>query len=329
VYKKKCNNFFLSSLFYKILYYSPMNIGILVFSEAERDFGSASKELLKTATDLGHTAKIFFEPFFTFEHTEEGLKVFYEGILLEEKPDVWIARPNFIEEPMPHGATLEALQELQTPILNGNASAILISKEKLAQHLAFKRAGIPMPPWAIVRSPKHAVDVAKRISFPVIIKVPFGTQGKGVFFAHDTETFCPIVEYLNVRDGNPLIIEKFIAEANRCDIRVLVLNGKVAAAMERRARPGDVRANASIGGQGFPVELSKEEEELALRATKTIGLDLAGVDILRSKNGPLIIEINANPGFTELEKATGIDVAKLIVKGAIELAETPAKVSTL
>ncbi len=176
-----------------------------------------------------------------------------------------------------------------------------------------------MPPWAIVRAPAHALEAANRLGFPVIMKVPFGTHGKGVFYAIDSETFLPMVEYLNVRDGNPLIIEKFITEAQRKDLRVLVLQGKIVTAMERTARAGDVRAKASLGGSGTAVELSVAESALALKATEVVGLDLAGVDILRSTDGPLLIEINANPGFGELERATGMDVAKVIVEAAAHL----------
>lgn len=258
----------------------------------------------------------FYEILFAFEYTSEGFKAYYNGKPFIA-PDVIIARPNFVEEPMPHATTLEALKQMGIPVLNGNPEALVISKDKLTQHLRFKAANLPMPPWAIVRAPAHALEAANRLGFPVIMKVPFGTHGKGVFYAIDSETFSPMVEYLNVRDGNPLIIEKFISEAQRKDLRVLVLQGKIVAAMERTARAGDVRANASLGGSGTAVELSVAESALALKATEVVGLDLAGVDILRGANGPLLIEINADPGFGELERATGMDVAKVIIEAAV------------
>lgn len=297
-----------------------MHIGILNFNDSAADRVTGVSRLIEAAQQKGHTASAYYEALFAFEHTKSGLEVYYEGKAFEA-PQVMIARPNFVQEPMPHAATLEAFQHLHIPVLNGSPDGLIISKEKLAQHLIFTKNHLPMPAWAIARNPAHALDAAKHLTFPVVIKVPFGTHGKGIFYAENSETLSPIVEYLNVRDGNPVIIEKFISEANRSDIRVLVLQGKVIAAMERKARPGDVRANASLGGQGFPVTLSAEEIALAIRATQLVNLDLAGVDLLRSAQGPLIIEINANPGFAELEKATGIDVAKCIVEGALKMTQ--------
>lgn len=296
-----------------------MNIGILIFSDPSLDKASGFARLVEAGQSLGHDMSVLYETLFAFAHTPEGFKAYYDGKPFVA-PDVIIARPNFVEEPMPHATTLDALSQLGVRVLNGNPEALLISKDKLTQHLRFKASNLPMPPWAIVRAPAHALEAANRLGFPVIMKVPFGTHGKGVFYATDSETFLPMVEYLNVRDGNPLIIEKFITEANRRDLRVLVLHGKVVTAMERIARTGDVRANASLGGVGVAAVLSPEEEALALKATAVVGLDLAGVDILRSESGPLIIEINANPGFGELERATGIDVAKVIVEAATALA---------
>ena len=152
------------------------------------------------------------------------------------------------------------------------------------------------------------------IGFPVMIKVAFGTHGKGVFLAENIETLSPIVDYLTIRDGNPVIIEEFVAEAGRKDLRAFVIGDQVIAAMERTARDGDVRANASLGGVGRPVTLTDEEQQIAVKATKAFDLDLAGVDLLRSARGPLVIEVNANPGFEELTRATDIDVAGAIIE---------------
>ena len=147
-----------------------------------------------------------------------------------------------------------------------------------------------------------------------MIKVAFGTHGKGVFLAENIETLSPIVDYLTIRDGNPVIIEEFVAEAGRKDLRAFVIGDQVIAAMERTARDGDVRANASLGGVGRPVTLTDEEQQIAVKATKAFDLDLAGVDLLRSARGPLVIEVNANPGFEELTRATDIDVAGAIIE---------------
>jgi len=174
-----------------------------------------------------------------------------------------------------------------------------------------------MPRWAIVHTVKEARRASALLGFPLIAKVAFGTWGAGVFYAENLETLQPIMHYLQVRDGNPVILETFIEEANRTDLRVFVVGGKIIAAMERKARPGDVRANTSIGGEGHTAQLTKDEERVALDAAHVSELDIAGVDILRSKQGPLVIEVNANPGFAELERVTGVNIAKTIIEFAI------------
>jgi ribosomal protein S6--L-glutamate ligase len=173
-----------------------------------------------------------------------------------------------------------------------------------------------MPKGMIVQDTGTAVQCADEVRYPVIVKVPFGTKGKGVFYAPSEEVLRPIADYISVRDKNPFIVEEFIAEANRSDIRVFVIGGEVIAAMQLDAPAGDVRSNA--GGTGRSVELTDEECTIAIKATATMKLDIAGVDILRSNRGPLVMEVNANPGFKELERVTGIDVAKKIIEFAVK-----------
>ena len=176
---------------------------------------------------------------------------------------------------------------------------------------------MPYPKSFVTKKPESALEAAIQIGFPVIIKVAFGTIGKGIFYAPDQETFGPIVEYLAIRDRNPVIVQEFIKEADRKDLRVFVVGGKIVASMERCAPEGDVRANTSNGGTGKVVILTKEEQDLALRVADVFGLEIIGIDLIRSNRGPLVIEVNANPGFSELERATGIDVAKAIIEFAV------------
>ena len=297
-----------------------MMIGILIFSDPAHEMASGSVRLVEAIETLGHTSIKLYESLFTIESDQGKLILHYDGKMFVA-PEVIIARPNFVQEPSQHAILLDALNAIGVPVLNGDATGLVISKNKLTQRLLFSKNNLAMPAWAISRAPDEALAAAKRIGFPVMIKIPFGTHGTGVFYADQPETFSPIADYLAVRDGNPAIVEKFVSAANRCDLRVFVLQGKVIAAMERHARAGDVRANASIGGTGTPVILSKDEEALAIRAAEICHLAIAGVDILRGTNGPLLIEINANPGFSELEKATRIDIAHAIVSAAVSLAK--------
>ncbi len=292
-----------------------MNIGILIFSEPQSEHYTTVDRLEKAATDLGHNIIKLYALQMTFTRDEGKMAMLHNGQQIPDV-DVIINRPNYIEEPSLRSHVTELLLEAGYPIVNGKADSVGLAKNKLAQHALFHKHGLPTPPFSIVRKPELALEAACAIGFPVVIKVAFGTIGKGVFYAPNHETFQPIAEYLSIRDRNPLIIEKFIEEAERKDLRIFILGGKILAAMERQAPEGDIRANTSSGGTGYQVTLTKEERALALRAAQISELDICGVDIIRSSKGPLILEINSNPGFRELERVTETNIAEAIIKYA-------------
>jgi ribosomal protein S6--L-glutamate ligase len=292
-----------------------MEIGILVFSLPRDDFASGHERLRSSVEALGHVAHVFYEPLLGFIQYENEIKISYDGKPLPQL-DVLITRPGYIEEPGLHGHVVDLLKRAGYLVIN-SSEGTSFSKNKIAQHVVFSGVGIPMPRWGVAHSTTEAVHVAKSIGFPVVIKVPFGTWGAGVFFAPQLEVLHTIAHYLSVRDRNPMLIEEFIKEAENSDIRVFVVGGKVIAAMQRTARANDIRANTSIGGSGKFVELGSDEIELAIRVVQIAGLEIAGVDIIRSARGPLILEINANPGFKEIEKVTGIDIAGAIISYAL------------
>lgn len=288
-----------------------MTIGILIFSHPKQDAFTNVVRLEQAAVSKGHKVVRLYEPYFTFIHNSTQHDLQYENKPVPQV-DVIIARPNFCQEPGLHRLVVESLQKAGHKVINGS-EGLFLAKNKLKQHIHLSEAKIPTPNWAIAHSPKQACEVVKEIGFPCMIKVAFGTLGTGVFYAENLETFSPIVDYLAIRDGNPVIIQEFIKEANRKDVRIFVIGDKVVAAMERKASKGDVRSNIGKGAEGQPIELTSDEIDLAIKTTKAFDLDIAGVDILRSNRGPLVIEINANPGFKELEQAVNVDVASAIV----------------
>jgi ribosomal protein S6--L-glutamate ligase len=291
-----------------------VTIAILIFSEPKDEQPSSSQRLRDAASALGHEAVVLYEPFLSFHSDGAGsLEVRHEGRTLPHI-DVIVARPNYIEEPGLHSSTVTLLTRAGYRMVNGNAAGVALSKNKLEQHTVFAEAGVAMPSWVMARGARQIEVAAEQLGYPVVLKVAFGTHGKGVFFATSPETLAPIADYLDVRDSCPLIVERFVAEANTTDVRVFVVGQTVVAAMERVARTGDIRANAAQGGEGHSVILTDAERDLALRAAAVARLDIAGVDILRSRTGPLVIEINANPGFAELERVTGVDIAKAIIE---------------
>ncbi len=305
-----------------------MKIGILIFSGPKHDEYTQAERFEEAGRDLGVEVVRIHEPLTAIRHDGDKTTFFADGgvDIASLALDAVICRPNFVEEPSLHQFTIQALQNLGLRVVNGSIRA---PKNKLDQRLRLAALNIPMPRWAIAHRPEQAVAAAEEIGYPVIVKMAFGTHGKGVFFAPTSETLLPIIDYLAVRDKNPVIIEEFIKtrvsppdqsggvkRGSASDLRAFVLNGKVIAAMERVAKAGDVRANASIGGTGRPVTLSPEEERMAIAATEAFQLEISGVDILRSSRGPLVIEVNANPGFRELENVTGVNVAKAIIEFA-------------
>ena len=146
-----------------------------------------------------------------------------------------------------------------------------------------------------------------------VIKLMVSTQGMGVLLAENKTNALAIAEAFQ-RLKKDFIVQEYIEESKGTDIRVLVVDGKIIAAMERKAQGEEFRSNLHLGGTSRPIELSLEEQEIALKATQLMGLDIAGVDILRSNKGPLVIEVNASPGLEGIETTTGIDVAESIIK---------------
>lgn len=292
-----------------------MKIGILTFGrpktlEAEPPF--ETRRLLETALARGHEARIFCEPFFAFREQNGKFEVFYDNEPMPEV-DVFIARTNFMEDSSIHLITIETLATLGYRIINNSPTSLNNAKNKLARKLLLSKAGIPTPRSTIVRDVSTISTEAAALGFPLVIKTPSGSCGRGVFLAENIETLLPIVDYLTINQKIPLLLEEFVKEAAGKDLRIFVAGEKIIAAMEREAKAGEVRSNIHAGGVGHSVELTEEEKNIALRAAKAVGLEIAGVDIIRSAHGPLVLEVNARPGFEGLEEATGIDVAGGII----------------
>lgn len=269
------------------------------------------ERMAEEASKRGHELTTYEEVYFSFGYNGQ-IKIYYEGEPLKGC-DIFFTKQAATHEPSLHTVTVETLKEAGFKVVNGMPT-FSVSKNKLASLLSLGESKIPIPRSIIVRNPQFAKAAAEEIGYPVVVKIAFGTHGKGVFLAKDPETLQPIADYLGLVDKNPIIVQEFIAEANQRDLRVFVVDGQVVAAMERVAQSEDFRSNAHLGGVGQPVELSQAEIEVALKAAEAMKLDVAGVDILRSDRGPLVIEVNSNPGFMELERATGANVAGALIE---------------
>jgi ribosomal protein S6--L-glutamate ligase len=201
--------------------------------------------------------------------------------------------------------------------------AISRSRDKLL----LSRKGIGMPRTGFAHHPDKIDDVIKTVGgAPVVIKLLEGTQGIGVVLADTQKAAESIIEAFMGLNAS-ILVQEFIKEAGGADIRCFVVGGKVVAAMKRQAAPGEFRSNLHRGGQASLVRLSPAERKTAVDAAKTMGLNCCGVDILRSNNGPVVMEVNSSPGLEGIEKATNKDVAAMIIE-FIEKSAEPHKTKT-
>lgn len=208
-----------------------------------------------------------------------------------------------------------------TSVIN-HSDAILNSRNKFRALQVCSQKGLDMPISVMSRSLSDIPAAFRHIAkFPMVMKLLQGAQGIGVMLGHDRSSVESVVATLLEFDKD-LIIQQYVKESGGADVRVLVVGGKVVAAMRRQAKRGEFRANIHRGGWGEQISrLPKSYERMALAAAKAVGLDIAGVDLLESSSGPKILEINSSPGFQELEKSTGINVAEKMIRLAIKAAK--------
>lgn len=204
--------------------------------------------------------------------------------------------------------------EMQGVFPLNESVAIGRARDKLRALQLLAREGIGLPVTAFAHGPKKAEDVLREVGgAPVVIKLVEGTQGIGVILAETDASALSIIEAFSAANID-IMVQEYIKEAHGSDIRALVVGGKMVAAMQRTGRPGDFRANLHRGGNAVAVELTEEERTTAIRAAEIMGLNVCGVDMLRSDRGPVVMEVNSSPGLRGIERATGVDVARLIIE---------------
>ena len=197
------------------------------------------------------------------------------------------------------------------------AAAIAVARDKLATAQAMIAAGIPVPASMVVRSAgqlEAALDVVGGL--PVVMKVLRGSRGVGVVLLETLEDLRMHAQLL-WQAGEEVLLQRFVAEAGRTDIRAIVVGDQVVAAMERRASSGEFRSNVHQGGTVHAVTLARDVAALAVRASRALGLGVGGVDLILAREGPLVLEVNASPGLSGIERATGVDVATAMVQHAL------------
>lgn len=198
-----------------------------------------------------------------------------------------------------------------------NAASITQSRDKLFSLQLLLSHGVEIPTTGFANSPLDTSDLISMVGgSPLIIKLLEGTQGKGVVLAETKKAAESVINAFKSLNAN-ILVQEFIKEANGKDLRLFVVDGKVVAAMQREALPGEFRANIHLGGKASIVKVTPEEKRIAVKAAKAMNLKIAGVDIIRSSKGPLLLEVNSSPGLEGIEGATGKDIAGEMIK-AIE-----------
>ena len=191
--------------------------------------------------------------------------------------------------------------------------AISRSRDKLRSLQLLARKGIGLPVTGFAHSPDDTQDLIRIVGgSPLVIKLLEGTQGMGVVLAETPKAAESVIDAFTGLKVN-ILVQEFIKEAECSDIRCFVVGGKVVASMKRQAKEGEFRSNLHRGGTSSTVKISPEERKTAVRAARIMGLNVAGVDILRSKHGPAVLEVNSSPGLKGIESTTGIDVASKII----------------
>ena len=240
------------------------------------------------------------------------LGVRYQGEFLG-RPDAVI--PRIGSSVTSYGAAVVRHFEMMKVYCVVTTDALLRARDKrtATQYLAAK--GLPVPDSVFTAMPENVESMLNLLgeNFPIVIKTLNSTQGQGVILGESFTSSQSIAEAF-IRLREEIMLQRFIGEAKGKDLRVFVVGGKVVATMERSAQNGEFRSNLHRGAISSRVRISKQEEEIALQAAELMGLEVAGVDILRSEKGPLILEINASPGLEGIEGTTGVDIAGHIIK---------------
>jgi len=276
-----------------------------------------TRRLVQAAKDRGHRARVLDTLRCTLSLERGAPGLLYEG---EPVGPIDVVIPRIGASITPYGlAVVNQLDMMGVPVLN-NSVPIARSRDKFRCLQLLARFGIDIP-RTVMTNQKAEVPMALRQigGLPAILKLIRGTQGIGVMIAHTQEEIEGILGTMSEL-GQEILLQEFIGESRGRDLRILVVGDRAVAAMRRTAMAGEFRSNLHRGGEGKPVKIPAGYAEVALQATRVMGLELAGVDLLETKQGPKVMEVNSSPGFEGLERATQVDVAGMIIEHATQFA---------
>ncbi len=273
----------------------------------------STKRLKEVAKARGHDVKVikYRECYASIE--KNNPTVSYRGEDLSQYDAVI---PRIASHMTRYGTAIVRQLEMQGAYTVSSSIAITRSRDKLRSMQLLAKAGVGIPKTVFSRNSTDIDALLEKLGgTPVIIKLARGTHGNGVVLAESKKAAKSVLQalYLSDEDGTNILLQEFIKESAGTDIRAFVVGGRVVASMKRQSLDDDFRSNLHKGGEGTTIKLTDEERKMAIKAAKAMGLNVAGVDMMRSERGPLILEVNASPGFG-IEKVTGRDVATPIIE---------------
>ncbi|TKD65035.1 RimK family alpha-L-glutamate ligase [Flavobacterium sp. ASW18X] len=272
----------------------------------------STRRLVEEAQKAGHYVELIDHTKCSVKLGEGNPKIFFGSEDVTHEFDAII--PRIGTKVTKHGAAIVKQFEINGVFSTARSAAISRARNKVATLQILAKNGLPIPETLFSINPNNIEDQLRLLGGPpVIIKLQEGTQGLGVILAETKKSAKSIIDTFYKMDTS-ILIQKFIEEANGEDIRIIVIGKKVVASMKRTSDMDEFRSNIHRGGLGEAVKLTPREKFIALQATQLLGLGVAGVDLIRSANGPLILEVNASPGLKGVEAATGINVAKRIIQ---------------
>jgi ribosomal protein S6--L-glutamate ligase len=291
---------------------SPRKDGLKIVLLASNPDLYSNKRLIEAAEERGHDIRFINLSQTYINISSVRPEVHYRGGELLENVDAVIPR---IKPALTfYGcAVTRQFQSLGCFCLN-DATSIAQSRDKLRSLQILSGSGIAMPTTGFANSPVDTNELIKMVGgAPLIVKLLEGTQGKGVVLADTEKAAESVINAFKSLQAN-ILVQEFVKEANGKDIRCFVVDNKVVGSMMREAAPGDFRANLHLGGTASAVKITQEERRVAISAAKALGLKVAGVDIIRSKTGPKVLEVNSSPGLEGIEDVTGRNIAAMMIE---------------
>jgi ribosomal protein S6--L-glutamate ligase len=270
----------------------------------------STKRLAEASLERGHETLVIDHQKCDMIIGKDALAMHYEG---EKIDDLDAIIPRIGASVTFYGTAVVRQFEMMDVFSANRSIAIVRSRDKLRSMQILAGAGLGLPKTAFTNYSKEEKKIIKQLGgAPLIIKLLEGTQGLGVVLAETEKASKSVIEAFHGLKAR-VIVQEFIKEAKAADIRAFVINGEVVGAIKRQGKEGEFRSNIHRGGTASPIKLKRSEKAAAIKAASAMGLDIAGVDMLQSDRGPLILEVNSSPGLEGIEKGTGLDIAGKII----------------